>query len=122
MHGASHPYANTFANIDGLLREWGFSLFDVDLWRYSRRSLPDKFYYQLAGQTVTGQVQWGEAVYFRDLARPDYEQMHGFAAGTGEEDQAGVPVRAVRSAGLFRANPGSAPAADGGPFLLNSAG
>lgn len=80
MHGASHPYANTFSNIDRLLREWGFTLFDLDLWRYSRRSLPDKFYYQLAGQTVTGPIQWGEAVYFRDLARLDYEQMHGYAA------------------------------------------
>lgn len=81
MHGACHPYSNTFANIDRLLREWGFTLFDLDLWRYSRRSLPDKFQYQIPAQTVTGQVQWGEAVYFRDLARPDYELMHGFAAG-----------------------------------------
>ena len=81
MHGGCHPYSNTFANIDRLLREWGFTLFDIDLWRYSRRSLPDKFYYKLTGQTVTGQVQWGDAVYFRDLARPDYEKMHGLAAG-----------------------------------------
>ena len=79
------PTANTFANIDGLLREWGFTLFDLDLWRYSRRSLPDKFVYRLAGQTVTGQVQWGEAVYFRELARPDYEQMHGFAPGLAKK-------------------------------------
>jgi len=78
MHGASGPYSNTFSNIDGLLREWGFTLFDLDLWRYSRRSLPDEFVYRIPAQTVTGQVQWGEAVYFRDLARPDYEQMHGF--------------------------------------------
>ena len=85
MHGASHPYSNTFANIDRLLREWGFTLFDLDLWRYSRRSLPDRFYYKIPAQTITGQVQWGEAVYFRDLARPDYEQMHGFAAGLGKQ-------------------------------------
>ena len=85
IHGASHPYSNTFSNIDRLLREWGFTLFDLDLWRYSRRSLPDKFYYQIPAQTVTGQIQWGEAVYFRDLARPDYEQMHGFAAGIGKK-------------------------------------
>jgi FkbM family methyltransferase len=81
MHGGCHPYSNTFANIDRLLREWGFTLFDLDLWRYSRRSLPDKFYYKLTGQTITGQIQWGDAVYFRDLARPDYQKMHGFAAG-----------------------------------------
>ena len=85
IHGAAHPYSNTFSNIDRLLREWGFTLFDLDLWRYSRRSLPDKFYYQIPAQTVTGQIQWGEAVYFRDLARPDYEQMHGFAAGIGKK-------------------------------------
>lgn len=85
MHGAAHPYSNTFANIDRLLREWGFSLFDLDLWRYSRRSLPDNFYYQIPAQTMTGQIQWGEAVYFRDLARPDYEQMHGFAAGLAKK-------------------------------------
>jgi FkbM family methyltransferase len=85
MHGGCHPYSNTFANIDRLLREWGFTLFDMDLWRYSRRSLPDRFYYKILGQTVTGQVQWGEAVYFRDLARTDYEQMHGVAAGLAKK-------------------------------------
>jgi len=79
MHGARGPHSNTFANIDGLLRDWGFTLFDLDLWRYSRRSLPDKFVYRIPAQTVTGQVQWGEALYFRDLARADYQQMHGFA-------------------------------------------
>jgi len=85
MHGASHPYSNTFANIDRLLREWGFTLFDLDLWRYSRRSLPDKFYYKIPAQTMTGQIQWGEAVYFRDMARPDYQQMHGFDAGVAKK-------------------------------------
>jgi|SRR5689334_20096562 len=81
LHGSPHPYSNTFANIDRLLREWGFTLFDLDLWRYSRSSLPDKFHYRIPAQTVSGQIQWGEAVYFRDLARPDYERMHGFTAG-----------------------------------------
>jgi FkbM family methyltransferase len=85
MHGASHPYSNTFANIDRLLREWGFTLFDLDLWRYSRGSLPDRFYYKIPAQTMTGQIQWGEAVYFRDLARPDYQRMHGFPAGLGKK-------------------------------------
>ncbi len=85
MHGASHPYSNTFANIDRTLRERGYTLFDLDLWRYSRSSLPDKFYYRIPAQTVSGQVQWGEAVYFRDLARSDYEQMHGFRAGLAKK-------------------------------------
>ena len=85
MHGASHPYSNTFSNIDRLLREWGFTLFDLDLWRYSRRSLPDQFFYKIPAQTLTGQVQWGEAVYFRDLASTDYQQMHGFSAGLAKK-------------------------------------
>lgn len=80
MHGGVHSHSNTFANIDRAMRELGFTLFDLDLWRYSRRALPDRFYYSIPAQTVSGQVQWGEAVYFRDLASPDYQRMHGFAA------------------------------------------
>ena len=85
MHGATHPYSNTFANIDRLLRDWGFTLFDLDLWRYSRRSLPDQFFYKIPAQTLTGQVQWGEAVYFRDVASAGYQQMHGFSAGLAKK-------------------------------------
>ena len=40
LQGASHEYANTFANIDRYLRHLGFSLFDVELYRYSRSALP----------------------------------------------------------------------------------
>lgn len=85
MHGASHPYSNTFSNIDRLLREWGFTLFDLDLWRYSRRSLPDQFFYKIPAQTLTGQVQWGEAIYFRDVASAEYQQMHGFPPGRAKK-------------------------------------
>jgi hypothetical protein len=75
LHGAVHPYANTFANIDRLLRQQGFSLFELATYRYSRRHLPAPFLYDLAAQTTSGQAVWGDAIYFRDLAALDYERM-----------------------------------------------
>jgi hypothetical protein len=41
--------------------------------RYSRAALPAAFLYDFPGQTVSGQVLWGDALYVRDLARTDYE-------------------------------------------------
>jgi FkbM family methyltransferase len=78
FHGAVHPYANTFANIDTLLRGLGFTLFDLDVYRYSRAALPARFVYDIPAQTVSGALQWGEAIYFRDLADADYVRKHEF--------------------------------------------
>lgn len=75
FHGASGEHANTFANIDRFMRTHGFSLFDIDVYRYSRAALPATFVYDIPAQTLTGQVLWGEAIYFRDLGNPDYERM-----------------------------------------------
>jgi FkbM family methyltransferase len=79
FHGAVHDYANTFSNIDRFLKERGFTLFDLEHYRYSRAALPAEFAIGVPAQTTTGQVNWGEAVYFRDLAHPHYEQMFGVA-------------------------------------------
>ena len=79
FHGAVHDYANTFSNIDRFLRERGFTLFDLEHYRYSRAALPAEFAIGVPAQTTTGQVNWGEAVYFRDLAHPYYERMFGVA-------------------------------------------
>jgi len=75
FHGAVDPHANTFANIDRWMREHGFSLFDLEVYRYSRSALPAPFVYDIPAQTTAGQVLWGEAVYFRDLADPEYARM-----------------------------------------------
>ena len=92
FHGASHDYANTFANIDRFMRSHGFSLFDLDAYRYSRAVLPAPFAHDIPAQTVTGQVMWGEAVYFRDLGDPDYERMWPYDV---------TPERVVKLASLF---------------------
>jgi len=75
LHGALHPFANTFSNIDHLLRSRGYTLFDIDTYRYSRTELPAPFVFDLAAQTTSGQVVWGDALYCRDLGSLDYARM-----------------------------------------------
>ncbi|MBI4534457.1 MAG: FkbM family methyltransferase [Candidatus Melainabacteria bacterium] len=57
-----------FCQIDSLLQELGFSLFDLDVYRYSRKDLPFPFVLRMPAQTVEGQIIWGNALYFKDLA------------------------------------------------------
>jgi FkbM family methyltransferase len=78
FHGTVSADANLFANIDLYLRERGFSLFDLDVRRYSRAALPAAFEYEIPAQTITGQVSWADAIYFRDLGDPHYESTWGF--------------------------------------------
>jgi hypothetical protein len=78
FHGPIHPFANTFHNIDGFLRDHGFTLFDLNQRRYSRAALPDAFFGSRPGRTRTGQLMWGDALYLRDLAPADYERMFAF--------------------------------------------
>ena len=92
LHGAIHPYANTFANIDRVLRERGFTLFDLTTYRYSRSHLPAPFVFDIAAQTTSGQVVWGDAIYFRDLGSLDYERMWTYEI---------TPERVLKLACLF---------------------
>ena len=76
--GRSRSDANLFSNVDQYLRGLGFGLFDLEVYRYSRSALPAEFALDVPAQTVTGQISWGEAIYFRDLGDPDYESTWGF--------------------------------------------
>jgi len=78
FHGIEHPQANVFHNIDHFMRQAGFTLFDLEVWRYSRGALPARFNNNFPSQTVSGSIQWGDALYFRDLADPEYAAMHDF--------------------------------------------
>jgi len=75
FHGIPHEDANTWANIDRFLRFKGFSLFDIEIHRYSRAALPKRFVHKLPAQTYTGQVMWGDAIYFRDAMIDNYEDI-----------------------------------------------
>lgn len=77
FHGEIGSRSNLFSNIDRFLRERGFSLFDIEVYRYTRAVLPGRFTYNIPAQTTTGQVMWGDALYLRDLAAPQYERDWG---------------------------------------------
>jgi len=82
FQGPTSRDANVFSNIDPFLRSQGFSLFDVEVYRYSRAALPASFLFDIPAQTATGQISWGEAIYFRDLGDPSYEEMWRFEPTT----------------------------------------
>jgi hypothetical protein len=73
FHGPVHEAANTYTNIDCLLRKLGFTLFDIEVYRYSRAALPKPFVYRIPAQTTSGQVLWADALYLRDLGERGYE-------------------------------------------------
>jgi FkbM family methyltransferase len=77
FHGPVHHHANLFSNIDRFLRGRGFSLFDLEVYRYSRATLPRPFVYTIPANTHQGQVLWGEALYVRDAGDPEYAQKWG---------------------------------------------
>ncbi len=77
FHGVSHPHANLFANIDRLLRERGFSLFDLTPYRYTRSALPGRFVVSYPSETLEGQLLAADALYLRDAAAPAYEARWG---------------------------------------------
>lgn len=78
INGQQSDDANLLRNTDRLLQANGFSLFDMQLFRYSRSILPQPFVTPDPAQTEKGQVSWCDAIYFRDLAAPDYEVQYGF--------------------------------------------
>lgn len=66
-NASGNPYANSFRNVDALLTNLGFTLYDISAYRYTRKALPGKFLYRIPAQTQTGQTLWGDALYLRDL-------------------------------------------------------
>jgi hypothetical protein len=72
--GPADPAAHTFHNVDRLLKRHGFLLCALSVNRYSRAALPAPFEYAIFAQTVTGQAMWGDLVYLREGAHPDYVQ------------------------------------------------
>ena len=81
FHGPAFGFDGCFSEIDKFLRKFGFSLFKLDPVYYSRAVLPSKFLYDgLPAQNVTGQIQWADALYLRDLSDPSYPEKFSFEA------------------------------------------
>ena len=62
-----HREANLFSNVDAYLRDLGFTLYDLDVRRYSKAALPGKFRYNIPASTLRGQVVWADVLYLRDF-------------------------------------------------------
>jgi FkbM family methyltransferase len=73
LHRSIWKADNSFTLVDRFVRKFGFSLYDMEVYRYSRAALPAPFIYDLPAKTTAGQVNWGDVLYFRDYGRPDYE-------------------------------------------------
>jgi FkbM family methyltransferase len=72
FNGPVHDHANTYSSIDHFLRTRGYTLFDLEAYRYSRAALPSRFCYAHPAQTVTGQTCWGDLLYLKDYGDPLY--------------------------------------------------
>ena len=64
--GPADDGSSTFRNIDRFLAASGFTLFDLEIHRYSRSALPSPFVYRIPAQTLQGQVRCADALYLRD--------------------------------------------------------
>lgn len=69
--------SNDLHNIDRFMKEQGFMLYNLSVNRYSRAALPAIFSVNHPWQTKSGQPMWGDLIYLRDGAAPDYVQVWG---------------------------------------------
>ena len=70
-----HDTVNSYANVDGFMKRNGFSLFAMSVHCYSRADLPMQFEYPMLAKTVSGQPIWGDLLYCRDAASPEYREI-----------------------------------------------
>lgn len=70
FHESSHQ--PVFNEVDAYMRQLGFRLFNLDIYRGSRKALPEVLQHKddkgrlIPGPTKRGQILWADALYFRD--------------------------------------------------------
>ncbi len=55
-----------FADVDLMMRQSGYRLLDLEVFRYTRDALPGRFSFEAPASTDTGQAQWCDAIWFVD--------------------------------------------------------
>jgi hypothetical protein len=73
--GSANPSEPTFHNTDRFMRQQGYTLFGVTVRPYSRTDLPAPFLRELYAETRFGQPYQGDAIYVRDLAASDQQDL-----------------------------------------------
>ena len=70
FHGDSTDDGNTLWNIGRLANSKGLSLYDLDINRYSRHTLPSRYIYDFPAQTHHGQALWGDSLFINETLKP----------------------------------------------------
>jgi hypothetical protein len=73
--GSANPSEPTFHNTDLFMRQQGYALFGITVRPYSRIDLPAPFTRELHAETSFGQPYQGDAIYVRDLAAPEQQDL-----------------------------------------------
>jgi hypothetical protein len=73
--GSGNPSEPTFHNTDRFMRKHGYALFGITVRPYSRTDLPAPFLRELYAETRFGQPYQGDAIYVRDLAAPEQQDL-----------------------------------------------
>jgi Methyltransferase FkbM domain len=73
--GSANPSEPTFHNTDRFMREQGYALFGITVRPYSRTDLPAPFLRALYAETRFGQPYQGDAIYVRDLAASEQQEL-----------------------------------------------
>ncbi len=58
---------NFYFNHGNFLKERGYDIYDLDIYKYSRKHLPSKFLYSIPAQTTKGQIMWGQGLFFKSI-------------------------------------------------------
>jgi len=62
----AHKEQPVFSDVDSFLKPLGFRLYDLTIYRHSRKALPVPTSSPIPGAVERGQVIWGQALYLRD--------------------------------------------------------
>jgi FkbM family methyltransferase len=75
--GPANFHANTFHNIDRVLKAYEYQPYAIETYRYSRAALPRTFVYDICAQTKSGPVVWGDVLFILDAGATNFEQKTG---------------------------------------------
>lgn len=90
VFGSGDATENSFHNVDRMMREQGFELFDLAIRRGIPHALPERDT-ENQSKPETGRPYGGDALYMRDLCAPE---IRAFAAGL-------APVRKAKAAAIL---------------------
>lgn len=78
FYGTDCSTDHTFHNTDRFMKKHNYELFDLDIRRYTKAALPDKFIYNIFAQTISGAPLQGDAFYMKNINFIDKESEYSW--------------------------------------------